>query len=40
MPISDYGRHIRERIGHNLLLIPAAAAVIFDESDRGLRAYH
>ena len=33
MPISDYLRHLRARIGHDLLLTPGVAAVIIN--DRG-----
>ncbi|HEY7040237.1 MAG TPA: NUDIX hydrolase [Methylomirabilota bacterium] len=33
MPISDYLRHLRARVGHDLLLTPGVAAVIIN--DRG-----
>lgn len=39
MPISDYVARIRERIGHDLLLLPGVTAVIRD-GDRVLLARH
>jgi 8-oxo-dGTP pyrophosphatase MutT (NUDIX family) len=38
--MSDYYRQLREKIGHDLLLVPAAAAIIFDEHDRLLLVHH
>jgi 8-oxo-dGTP pyrophosphatase MutT (NUDIX family) len=31
MPISDYLRRLRERVGHDLVLLPAVAVLIWDE---------
>jgi len=36
VPISDYTRELRERVGTRLLLLPGVAAVIRDESGRVL----
>jgi 8-oxo-dGTP diphosphatase len=36
MPISDYLKSLRERIGHDLVLIPGVTALIFDEQDHVL----
>lgn len=36
MPVSDYIRQLRQRIGHDLLLLPAASAIIFDDDGRVL----
>lgn len=38
MPLSDYVRSVRERIGHDLLMLPAVSAVIRDELGRVLVA--
>ncbi|WP_217183886.1 NUDIX domain-containing protein [Streptomyces sp. AC495_CC817] len=38
MPASPYIRSLRERIGHDLLLLPAVTAVIVDEQGRVLLA--
>jgi len=38
MPISPYLRSLRERIGHDLLLLPAVTAVIRDDDGRVLLA--
>ncbi len=32
MPISDYLRDLRAKVGHDILMMPAATAVIFDDS--------
>jgi 8-oxo-dGTP pyrophosphatase MutT (NUDIX family) len=40
MGMSDYVRGLREKIGHDLLLVPCAAALIRDESDRILLVRH
>lgn len=40
MPMSDYCRQLRDKIGHDLMLVPAAAAIIFDEHDRLLLVHH
>ena len=36
MSVSDYVRQLRDRIGHDLLLLPGASAMIFDEAGRVL----
>lgn len=36
MPASDYVRDLRARIGHDLILLPGASALIFDEAGRVL----
>ncbi len=36
MPASDYIRHLRRKIGHDLILLPGASALIFDDDDRVL----
>lgn len=38
MPISQYLRSLRERVGHDLLLLPAVSAVIRDDEGRILLA--
>lgn len=38
MPISPYLRSLRERVGHDLLLLPAVSAVIRDDDGRILLA--
>lgn len=40
MPMSDYVAGLRARIGHDLLLLPAAAACVFDEDGRMLLVRH
>lgn len=40
MPISEYLRTLRERIGTALVLMPAVAAMVFDEDGRVLLARH
>ena len=34
MPISQYLARIRERVGHDLVLVPAVAVLPWDESGR------
>ena len=36
MPISDYLRDLRQRVGHDLLLLPGVAGVVHDDQDRVL----
>jgi 8-oxo-dGTP pyrophosphatase MutT (NUDIX family) len=36
MPASDYMKSLRRKIGHDLLLTPGAAGLVFDESGRVL----
>ncbi len=36
MPISDYLRQLRRRIGSDLLLMPSATVLVFDDRDRVL----
>jgi 8-oxo-dGTP diphosphatase len=36
MPISPYVAELRERVGHDLLLVPCAAAIVHDEQGRVL----
>ena len=36
MPVSDYVRDLREKIGSDLLLLPGASAIIFDDQERVL----
>ena len=31
MPISDYMRQIRQKVGHDLLVLPSAAVAIHDD---------
>ena len=40
MPISDYLRDLRKRIGTSLVLMPSVAALVFDEQGRLLLARH
>ncbi len=40
MPISDYLRELRTRIGTTLVLMPSVAALIFDDDGRVLLARH
>lgn len=34
MAISDYLRHLRGRVGHDLVLLPSVAALVWDEQGR------
>jgi 8-oxo-dGTP pyrophosphatase MutT (NUDIX family) len=40
MAISAYMRHLREKVGHDYVLIPVAAALIRDDRDRLLLVRH
>jgi 8-oxo-dGTP pyrophosphatase MutT (NUDIX family) len=40
MPISDYLRGIRKKVGHDLLLVPSVTGLIFDDDGRVLLAKH
>ena len=40
MPMSEYMMKLRERVGHDLLLIPTTAVLSFDEKDRVLLVKH
>jgi 8-oxo-dGTP pyrophosphatase MutT (NUDIX family) len=40
MPISDYMRQIRKKVGHDLLVLPSAAIAIHDEQMRLLLCLH
>ena len=40
MPMSDYMRKLRERIGNDLIVMPSAACAIFDDQHRLLKARH
>jgi 8-oxo-dGTP pyrophosphatase MutT (NUDIX family) len=40
MPISGYLHHLRAKIGHDLVMAPAAAAIIFDDRGRVLLVKH
>src|SRR5690242_3658184 len=40
MPISEYLRAVRNKVGHDLLVLPSAAIVIKDESGRVLFGLH
>jgi 8-oxo-dGTP pyrophosphatase MutT (NUDIX family) len=40
MPMSDYLQQIRNRIGHDLLLLPSAAVAVLDEGGRLLLGEH
>ncbi|MDG2306416.1 MAG: NUDIX domain-containing protein [Candidatus Binatia bacterium] len=40
MPMSDYMKRLRARIGHEMLLIPTTAILTFDEQDRVLLVRH
>jgi ADP-ribose pyrophosphatase YjhB (NUDIX family) len=40
MAISGYLRGLRERIGHELLLVPSATGIVFDAADRILLVRH
>lgn len=34
MPISQYLKNLREKVGHEILQIPSVAAIVRDENDR------
>jgi hypothetical protein len=40
MPISEYMRDLRARVGTTLVLVPSVTALIFDDDDRLLLARH
>jgi 8-oxo-dGTP pyrophosphatase MutT (NUDIX family) len=40
MPISDYMRALRARVGTTLVLVPSVTALVFDERERLLLARH
>ena len=40
MPISDYLRGIRAKIGNDLLVVPSATGLVFDDDGRVLLALH
>ena len=40
MPISEYLRGLREKVGHDLLLVPSVTGIVFDDRDRLLLARH
>jgi 8-oxo-dGTP pyrophosphatase MutT (NUDIX family) len=40
MPLPDFLRQLREKIGHDLVLMPAAAVVLFDAESRLLLCLH
>src|SRR6188472_1118224 len=40
MPMSDYVRGLRERIGTDVLEVPTVAVIVFDENDRVLLVRH
>lgn len=40
MPISDYLRQLRERIGHELVMMPCVTAAVFDDARRLLLVRH
>lgn len=40
MPISDYMRKLREKIGHQLVEIPSVAILAFDDQQRVALVYH
>lgn len=40
MPMSDYMKRLRDRVGHELLLIPTCTVLTFDEDDRVLLVRH
>lgn len=40
MPMSEYVAGLRERVGHDLLLLPAASACVFDDDGRVLLVRH
>jgi 8-oxo-dGTP pyrophosphatase MutT (NUDIX family) len=40
MPMSDYLRDLREKVGHDLLVLPSVAVTLFDEQRRLLFGKH
>lgn len=40
MPMSDYMKRLRDRVGHEMLLIPTCSVLVFDEQDRVLLVRH
>jgi 8-oxo-dGTP pyrophosphatase MutT (NUDIX family) len=40
MALSDYMRRVREKVGHDLLLLPSAAMAVFDSDNRLLVGLH
>ncbi len=40
MPMSDYLQQLRDKVGHELLLLPSAAVAVFDDQKRVLLARH
>jgi 8-oxo-dGTP pyrophosphatase MutT (NUDIX family) len=40
MPMSDHLRAVRDKVGHDLLLLPAAAGLVFDDAGRVLLQHH
>lgn len=40
MPMSEYVRDLRAKVGHDLLLVPSVTAVVFDEDSRVLLVKH
>lgn len=40
MPISDYLRGVRAKLGNDLILVPSATGLVFDEAGRVLLALH
>ena len=40
MPMSDYMRDLRARIGGSLLVVPSATGLVFDDDDRLLLVHH
>ncbi len=40
MPMSDYVRQLRERIGNQLLLLPSVSVLVTDEQDRLMLVRH
>ena len=40
MPISEYVRNLRSRVGSSLLLVPSVTGLVFDDRGRVLLARH
>jgi 8-oxo-dGTP pyrophosphatase MutT (NUDIX family) len=40
VPISDYLRHLRERVGHELVMMPCVTAAVLDDARRLLLVRH
>ena len=40
MPLTGYLRELRKKVGHDLLILPSAAAAIYDEQGRVLMGLH